>query len=229
MILTKIDGKAEIYPAVQGEGRTIGMPCIFVRLFGCSLRCAFCDSKHTFENCNSINLTTEEVVKEIRSLQIERVVFTGGEPGLQYKEIEKVIDKLGSGYLFELETNGTIVYPESFISKISQINCSPKLKSSNQLNNLDSKRFNKEAIKSLPLERTIFKFVISNEKEDMIELMDWRTINKIPRSNIYLMPEGINSQKIIEGTRNLIEKYSSKGYNISTRLHIILYNNLKKV
>ena len=43
------------------------------------------------------------------------------------------------------------------------------------------------------------------------------------------MPEGIESQKIIEGTRELIEKYSKSGYNISTRLHIILYNNKKKV
>ena len=70
-------------------------------------------------------------------------------------------------YTVEIETNGTIVYDEDIVGRVNQFNCSPKLKTSNQLAGCEIRRDNEKGIKSLPLEKTIFKFVISNKLKDM--------------------------------------------------------------
>src|SRR6202012_5004030 len=76
----------EIYKSVQGESSFAGLPCIFVRLAGCNLRCAWCDSEYTFTG--GYKLTEDQVVAEIEKLAPVRLIeFTGGEPMLQEREL----------------------------------------------------------------------------------------------------------------------------------------------
>jgi 7-carboxy-7-deazaguanine synthase len=96
----------EIYKSVQGESSFAGRPCLFVRLAGCNLRCAWCDSEYTFKG--GYKLTEDEVVAEIEKLAPVRLVeFTGGEPMLQERELISLMSRLlGSGYALMIETSG---------------------------------------------------------------------------------------------------------------------------
>ncbi len=96
----------EIYKSIQGESSFAGRPCIFVRLAGCNLRCAWCDSEYTFKG--GYKLTEDEIVAEIEKLAPVRLVeFTGGEPMLQERELVPLMTRLlASGFDLMIETSG---------------------------------------------------------------------------------------------------------------------------
>ena len=97
----------EIYKSIQGESSYTGLPCVFVRLTGCNLRCSWCDSEYTFTGGQK--MTLEEVEGEVEQLSPHGglVEITGGEPMLQEKEVIPLMDRLlNSGYTVLLETSG---------------------------------------------------------------------------------------------------------------------------
>lgn len=96
----------EIYKSVQGESTFAGLPCIFVRLAGCNLRCAWCDSEYTFSGGKRMSL--EEVVAEVGKLApVKLVEITGGEPMLQEREAVPLMERLiAEGFTVLLETSG---------------------------------------------------------------------------------------------------------------------------
>jgi 7-carboxy-7-deazaguanine synthase len=96
----------ELYKSVQGESSFAGLPCIFVRLAGCNLRCAWCDSEYTFTGGKPF--TEDEIVARIEALApCTLVEFTGGEPMLQARELLPLMDRLlASGYTLMIETSG---------------------------------------------------------------------------------------------------------------------------
>ena len=96
----------ELYKSVQGESSFTGLPCIFVRLAGCNLRCAWCDSTYTFTGGQPF--TEDQIVSQIEALAPCKLVeFTGGEPMLQARELLPLMDRLlASGYTLMIETSG---------------------------------------------------------------------------------------------------------------------------
>jgi len=97
----------EIYKSIQGESTYAGLPCIFVRLTGCNLRCSWCDSEYTFTGGH--RKTLEEVVEEVEQLSPDGglVEITGGEPMLQEREVVPLMQRLlDIGYTVLLETSG---------------------------------------------------------------------------------------------------------------------------
>ena len=96
----------ELYKSVQGESSFSGLPCIFVRLAGCNLRCAWCDSEYTFTGGKPY--TADEIIKEIEALSPCRLIeFTGGEPMLQAKELLPLMERLlPQSYTLMIETSG---------------------------------------------------------------------------------------------------------------------------
>jgi 7-carboxy-7-deazaguanine synthase len=96
----------EIYKSVQGESSFAGLPCIFVRLAGCNLRCSWCDSEYTFKGGYKQSL--DEVEAAIEALAPVRLVeFTGGEPMLQERELVPLMGRmLEKGYTPMMETSG---------------------------------------------------------------------------------------------------------------------------
>ena len=96
----------ETYKSVQGESSFAGVPCIFVRLAGCNLRCSWCDSEYTFTG--GYKQTADEVVASIAALAPVRLIeFTGGEPLLQARELIPLMERLlGDGYELMIETSG---------------------------------------------------------------------------------------------------------------------------
>ena len=96
----------EIYRSLQGESSYTGIPCIFVRLTACNLRCSWCDSEYTFTGGRKMSI--EEVEAEVRKLSpVGLVEITGGEPMLQERELVPLMRRLlDSGYKLLLETSG---------------------------------------------------------------------------------------------------------------------------
>lgn len=96
----------EIYKSVQGESSFAGLPCIFVRLAGCNLRCSWCDSEYTFTG--GYKSTIDEVMSRVRKLApVKLVEITGGEPMLQEREVVPLMQKLlEEGYEVLIETSG---------------------------------------------------------------------------------------------------------------------------
>src|SRR5579864_9413923 len=97
----------EIYKSLQGESTYAGLPCIFVRLTGCNLRCTWCDSEYTFQG--GVKMSVDEVVREVQRLSPAGglLEITGGEPMLQQREAVPLMQRLlQAGYKILLETSG---------------------------------------------------------------------------------------------------------------------------
>ncbi len=96
----------ELYKSVQGESSFAGLPCIFVRLAGCNLRCAWCDSEYTFSGGKPFS--ADEILAQIDALAPCRLIeFTGGEPMLQARELLPLMQTLlDRGFELMIETSG---------------------------------------------------------------------------------------------------------------------------
>ena len=115
----------EIYRSIQGESSFAGLPCTFVRLAGCNLRCDWCDSEYTFTGGRK--MTIEEVAAEVEHLAPAGLVeITGGEPMLQEREVVPLMEcLLASGYELLLETSGErpLEHVPGAVHKIVDVKC----------------------------------------------------------------------------------------------------------
>lgn len=105
----------EVFSSIQGEGLYTGAPANFIRLAGCNLSCAFCDTDKEAKE----ELSTKEILERLNP-DIKIVVLTGGEPTIH--DLCELISTLRHGYKIHLETNGTNVIP----SGIDWVSVSPK-------------------------------------------------------------------------------------------------------
>ena len=96
----------EIFKSIQGESTYAGLPCTFVRLAGCNLRCTYCDTNYAYYNGKEIS--DEEIVAKIDEYGVKFVEFTGGEPLLQEETPKLIKTLLDKGYEVLIETNGSI-------------------------------------------------------------------------------------------------------------------------
>uniref|UniRef100_A0A6M3ISC6 Putative radical SAM superfamily protein n=1 Tax=viral metagenome TaxID=1070528 RepID=A0A6M3ISC6_9ZZZZ len=119
----------EIFYSLQGEGAWTGQPMVFVRFWGCNMKCSFCDTPQRGENKRE--MTAPEIWNEIEKLRPKGesipVCFTGGEPLLQLdKELLREASMYESLNSFHLETNGSIALRPELIRHFKWITVSPK-------------------------------------------------------------------------------------------------------
>lgn len=95
----------EIFTSIQGESSYAGLPCTFIRLTGCNLRCSYCDTVYAYEE--GTELTEEEIIDEVRASGIKTIEITGGEPLLQGDVLHLMRRLLDEGYTVLVETNGS--------------------------------------------------------------------------------------------------------------------------
>ena len=115
---------SEIFCSIQGESTYAGLPCIFVRLAGCNLRCDYCDTVYSYKN--EITLTIDDIIKKVKEYApVKLVEITGGEPLMQPKVCQLIETLNNDGYKILLETNGSISLeniPE-YVIKIVDVKC----------------------------------------------------------------------------------------------------------
>ena len=238
-LATTTPGEPEIFASVQGEGRSAGLMCTFVRLSRCNLACTWCDTAYTWHfegdqrphrdgtaydrSSNQIVLSEQDVAARIMALGGERLVITGGEPLLQGAQLARMVALLG-GHRVEIETNGTVAPHAALAPLVAQYNVSPKLKHSGNATEIAllSERlmaWNHES-------KAHFKFVIS-APEDVVEVLELQQTYAIPSGRIQLMPEGTTSEAIHARTVWLTPLALAHGLGFSDRLHIHLYGDTR--
>ncbi len=97
----------EIYQSIQGESSKAGLPCVFVRLTYCNLRCTYCDTEYAFYEGN--DYTLDQVIQKVREYECRLVEITGGEPLVQDEECQLLMKQLcDENFEVMLETGGSL-------------------------------------------------------------------------------------------------------------------------
>lgn len=234
------DDQAEIFTTVQGEGRNIGRPVVFARLSGCNLACSWCDTPYTWvwtedlaakhdqgqvydREAEQIKLTVGEAIDQISGETLDRLVITGGEPMQQQKNLVPFIEGLrerNPNQWVEIETNGTIAPKPEMIDLVDQFNVSPKLENSgNELH----RRAKAHAMKTLvETPKADFKFVVFGD-EDLPEILALVEEHDIPHDRVFLMPEGRTEEEVTRHQQELVEVAKENNFNLTTRLHVLIW------
>ncbi|MEN6439534.1 MAG: radical SAM protein [Syntrophobacter sp.] len=96
----------EIFHSIQGESSYAGLPCVFVRLAGCNLRCSYCDTRYAYDTGADFDIP--RIMEQVRSFGCGLVEVTGGEPLIQEEAPVLIRSLLDEGYEVLLETNGSL-------------------------------------------------------------------------------------------------------------------------
>jgi len=148
----------EIFRSIQGESSLAGLPCVFVRLAGCNLRCSWCDSEYTFTGGRK--MSGDDVIAEVERLATPNklVEITGGEPMLQERELVPFIEQLlAAGYQVMVETSGErpLERVPKAVRKIVDVKCP---------GSGESAKFRTENLQALT-ERDELKFVLTDRAD----------------------------------------------------------------
>ena len=100
----------EIFASIQGETSYAGLPCTFVRMTGCNLRCSYCDTTYAYDEGSE--LSEEDILNEVRRAGIDLVEITGGEPLLQQGVFSLIKRLSDERYKVLIETNGSMKITE---------------------------------------------------------------------------------------------------------------------
>lgn len=128
----------EIFYSVQGEGTSAGLPCVFVRLTYCNLRCTYCDTEYAFHD--GTDLSIDEILYEVNNFKCNLVEVTGGEPLLQRESLQLMKALCDAGYSVLLETGGSLSIKDvdPRVTIIMDIKTpSSKMESKNLFSNID--------------------------------------------------------------------------------------------
>ena len=127
----------ELFHSIQGESLWAGLPCSFVRLTGCNLRCRYCDTTYAYDSGKPMQL--RQIKQAVSNFDCRRITITGGEPLLQSRTLELIQDLLRNDYRVSLETNGSqdIQCVDSGCMIVMDLKCpSSGMRQHNRLENL---------------------------------------------------------------------------------------------
>jgi 7-carboxy-7-deazaguanine synthase len=221
---------AEIFYSVQGEGKLVGVPSIFVRTSGCNLRCSWCDTPYTSWNPEGDELGVDEILARTAEFTAARyAVITGGEPMIA-RDVVELSERLRErGMHITVETAGTVFAPVA----CDLMSISPKLSNSTPAgafqDHHEKLRWQPEVLRRLMASYDYqLKFVIARE-EDVAQAREVVAELRAPPDNVILMPEGITADVLNTRGVWLAEFCKKYGFRFSPRLHVHLYGHRRGV
>jgi 7-carboxy-7-deazaguanine synthase len=208
---------AETFFSVQGEGPTAGAPAVFVRLQGCTVGCAWCDTRYSWDPAGGRATDLEALVREALGHPCRRAVVTGGEP-LESPLFEPLLNRLhDEDFVIEVETSGILPPPPG--APPVQWNVSVKLPGSGVA---EARRINPEAIRAFLGRESWWKFVVADET-DLAEVLRLVERFRLPPERVLLQPEAVRREELIERSPWVVEQCKRHGFRYSPRLHIMLW------
>ena len=154
----------EIFKSIQGESTDVGKPCVFVRLFGCNIKCSYCDQSQCSKDRKKISISN--LVNKVAKYGIPNVCITGGEPLTQWNAVYPLVLELCSlGFNVSIETNGTLpIDADPYIRKfkyVMDIKCpSSGVSDRNLYNNLMNLQ-SKDEVKCVIANRKDYDFAVN--------------------------------------------------------------------
>lgn len=173
----------EIFETVEGEGTRAGFPTVFVRLFGCNLRCTWCDTKYSYPPAEAENvMTIAEIISKVETYRSRHICLTGGEPLLYGEKSLALIDALAELEQVDdlhIETNGAIDLA-LFVERVA----SPKVRYIMDFKLPDSGEMGQMIMNNLALlrEQDELKFVIGSEHDfrTAVEVLEQHPTKALP-------------------------------------------------
>lgn len=98
----------EIFSSIDGEGIRTGLSAVFIRLYGCNLKCSYCDTRYSCENNEYKEMTLMDILEKVLSYGVPRVTLTGGEPLIQPGVKDLINSLLANDIEVNIETNGAV-------------------------------------------------------------------------------------------------------------------------
>lgn len=221
-------------PTIQGEGPHAGRSVLFLRLGGCNLSCSWCDTPYTWD-ATRFNLREEcpprtpgDIFADIWELAGPTVplVISGGEPLLHQKNpaFISLLDALvASGREVHVETNGTVEPTAHVVASVSHFSVSPKLANAG-----DHKRSQSAApwLGWAEVPHAVVKFVV-RDKGDVQAAIHHASRLKMPRSRIWVMPEGTSAAVLNRRWPEIARAAADNQINASHRLHVLAWGDVK--
>ena len=217
---------SEIFQSLQGEGVSAGVPCSFLRLAVCNLRCSWCDTKYSWDFKNFVyekevtRRSVPDVAAELQGLTTRHLVVTGGEPLLQSEALALLLERLPD-FTVEIETNGTIAPAAELARLVQQWNVSPKLANSGEP---AARRVKLDVLAQFAaLPNAWLKLVIANagcvaEARELADQAQW------PRQRILWMPEATTRAQLAARAPEVAKLCVEHGVRFSSRLHLTLFD-----
>jgi 7-carboxy-7-deazaguanine synthase len=222
---------AELFYSIQGEGKLMGVPSVFVRASGCNLRCVWCDTPYASWNPEGEYVPVEEIVRRVRQHSVRHVVLTGGEPTIMPDFAALCAALKENDFHVTVETAATYFVE----APMNLASLSPKLANSTPTQrdhgryaaNHERQRINPGVIQQWIDSADDFqlKFVVSSPT-DMAEIgavLD--SIKRWSPADVLLMPEGTDAAVLDSRGPWIADICKDRGFRFCPRLHIALYGN----
>lgn len=228
---------SELFYSIQGEGKLVGVPSVFVRTSGCNLRCVWCDTPYASWNPAGQEQSVDQLVEQVLAFPARHIVLTGGEP-MMFKELPELIGRLhAAGKHVTIETAGTLWLDLAAVGGIDLASVSPKLANSTPwqreggrfAQRHEAHRFNREVLHRFATASEVhdiqWKFVVTDIR-DVAEVQTvLEALPAVRPENVILMPEGVANEVLLERSQWLADVCKQYGYRFSPRLHVYLYGN----
>lgn len=221
---------AEIFYSIQGEGRLLGTPSVFIRTSGCNLRCVWCDTPYASWRPEGEEWGFSEILAEVKRYPASFVVITGGEPLLAPEIVELTAKLKKKSYHITIETAATIFKPVA----CDLISMSPKLSNSTPWKREKGKfaRMHDEHRLNFPVIQSYMegydyqlKFVVDKKKDfaEVDEILG--KLKDVDRDRVLIMAQGRTKKELQEKGPWVVDLCKKHGFGYTPRLQIELYGN----
>jgi 7-carboxy-7-deazaguanine synthase len=221
---------SEIFYSIQGEGRLVGTPSLFIRTSGCNLRCVWCDTPYTSWRPEGSSWPLAKILARVDRQATKHIVITGGEPLLAPEIADLTTELRCRSKHITIETAGTVFKPVH----CDLISLSPKLANSTPWKREKGKfaaMHEKRRLNFPVLQNYLgrydyqLKFVVDG-KEDFGEIRDIvKRLKNVDPTRVLIMAQGTTKKQLSEKTGWIVDQCLRHGYGFTPRLHIELFGN----
>jgi len=218
----------EIFDSVQGEGRFVGHPAVFVRFAGCNLYldvkrfgsprvCEWCDSKYSWDDKNVEAISPKSLVTAVLQYKPKMVVLTGGEPLYQPEdELVDLVTRLKRERIqVHVETNGTIRPPLTLDLLVDHFEISPKLHLGVEYLQWGTRSYD-----------MALKFVYGEDEEKLAQFVS-QCVDFYKCTEVRVMPRCKNRKEFLELASKVVTFCKRHGYIFGCREHIVIWDGAR--